>query len=68
MPPAKNESEQKIISITRNTVKLEEQSAKSEVIEVEQFGHTYKIGVIDIPTFYVDFRGSQRDQGSCSNG
>ena len=61
--PAKNESEQKIISITRNTVKLEEQSAKSEVIEVEQFGHTYKIGVIDIPTFYVDFRGSQRDQG-----
>ena len=61
--PAKNESEPKIIAITRNTVKLEEQSAKSEVIEVEQFGHTYKIGVIDIPTFYVDFRGSQRDQG-----
>lgn len=60
--PAKNESDQKVISITRNTVKLEEQSAKAEVIEVEQFGHSYKIGVIDIPTFYVDFRGSQRDQ------
>ena len=60
--PAKNETEQKVISITRNTVKLEEQSAKAEVIEVEQFGYSYKIGVIDIPTFYVDFRGSQRDQ------
>ena len=60
--PAKNETEQKVISITRNTVKLEEQSAKAEVIEVEQLGYSYKIGVIDIPTFYVDFRGSQRDQ------
>ena len=32
-------SESKIVEIVRNTVKLEEQSAKSEIIEVEQFGH-----------------------------
>ena len=48
-----------IINLTRNTVQLEEQSAKAEVIEVEQFGATHKIGVIDIPTFYIDFRALQ---------
>jgi carboxyl-terminal processing protease len=49
-----------IIQITRNTVKLEEQSAKSEIIEIEQFGHVRKIGVIDIPTFYIDFKALQK--------
>ena len=57
---AKDSSESKIIQITRNKVKLEEQSAKYEVIEIEQFGHTHKIGVIDIPTFYIDFNALQQ--------
>jgi len=52
--------ESKEIQITRNTVKLEEQSAKSEIIEVEQFGATHKVGVIDIPAFYIDFRALQQ--------
>lgn len=45
----------KIISITRNTVKLEEQAAQKDLIELTHDGKTYKIGVIDIPTFYLDF-------------
>ena len=53
--PAKS----KIIELTRNTVKLEEQSAQSKIIEIEQFGAKRKIGVIDIPTFYIDFRALQ---------
>ncbi|MFT7219027.1 MAG: carboxyl-terminal processing protease [Candidatus Azotimanducaceae bacterium] len=48
------------ISITRNKVELEEQSAQSEIIEIEQFGAVQKIGVVDIPTFYVDFRALQK--------
>ncbi len=48
------------ISIVRNKVELEEQSAKSDVIEIEQFGSVHKIGVIDIPTFYVDFKALQK--------
>lgn len=60
---SKNSSESKIIQITRSKVKLEEQSAQSEIIEIEQFGHTHKIGVIDIPTFYIDFKAlQQRDE------
>ena len=55
-------SESKIVKIVRNTVKLEEQSAKSEIIEVEQFGHKRKIGVIDIPAFYIDFQALQKGE------
>lgn len=57
---AKDSSESKLIQITRNKVKLEEQSAKSEIIEIEQFGHIKKIGIIDIPTFYIDFKALQQ--------
>jgi len=48
------------IDIVRNEVKLEEQAARSEVIEVplpDSDGETVKIGVIDLPVFYLDFNG-----------
>ena len=51
-----------VVQITRNTVKLEDQSAKSEVIEIEQFGATHKIGVIDVPAFYVDLAAYARGE------
>jgi carboxyl-terminal processing protease len=54
--------ETKVISITRDTVKLEDSSAKSEIVEVTgDDGVTHKIGVIELPTFYVDFEAMQRD-------
>jgi carboxyl-terminal processing protease len=50
-----------IIEIVRNEVKLEEQAAKSEIIEVPveggQEGEVMKVGVIDLPVFYLDFEG-----------
>jgi len=46
----------RIISITRNTVKLEEQAAQKRLMEIEHEGGRYNIGVIDIPTFYLDFK------------
>ncbi|WP_416202606.1 carboxy terminal-processing peptidase [Marinobacter sp. X15-166B] len=48
------------IAIRRAQVKLEEQSARSKVIELDRSGATYRIGVIDIPTFYADFRAMQK--------
>jgi len=59
--PAANpdNSESKMINIIRNKVELEEQSAQSDVIELEQFGHRHKIGIINIPTFYIDFKALQ---------
>lgn len=44
-----------LISIVRDKVKLEEKSAQSKILEIEQEGQTYKLGVIDIPAFYLDF-------------
>ena len=48
------------ISIVRDQVKLEEQAAKSRVIELDKDGETYKVGVIDIPAFYIDFDAFNR--------
>jgi len=49
----------KVVDIVRDEVKLEEQSAQKEIIEIPQGDKTLKIGVIDIPTFYIDFQGRQ---------
>jgi len=43
------------VRITRDTVKLEDQAASSEVVTVTRNGEKHKVGVIDVPTFYVDF-------------
>lgn len=52
----------KVISIVRDTVKLEEKSAQSEIITIKNQGRDFKIGVIEIPTFYMDFEAyRQRD-------
>ena len=47
---------EKIINLTRDQIKLEESAAKSEVINTERDGQKYSIGVIDIPSFYRDYR------------
>jgi carboxyl-terminal processing protease len=52
--------ETKEIRITRDTVKLEDSSAKSEIVEIEHEGKVRKIGVIELPTFYIDFEAMQR--------
>ncbi len=51
-----------VIDIVRNEVKLEEQAASSRVIEVPQDnGEPMKVGVIDLPVFYLDFNGRARN-------
>ena len=53
---AVSDDERKIISITRDEVKLEEQSVQKAMIEVKgDKGRTHKFGVLDIPAFYLDF-------------
>jgi len=48
------------ISIVRDKVKLEEQAAKKEIIKIKHNGKEYKIGIIDVPAFYVDFDARHR--------
>ena len=54
--PAKGDSSNtNIIKILRDKVKLEDKSAQSQILEIEQSGKTLSIGVIEIPAFYMDF-------------
>lgn len=53
------DSASKVIAISRDMVKLEEQSAKKEIIEVKRGAQTFKVGVISIPAFYLDFKAKQ---------
>jgi carboxyl-terminal processing protease len=49
----------KTVSIVRDKVKLEQQAAQHQIYEVKDGKHTRKIGVIDLPTFYLDFAALQ---------
>ena len=53
-PPSDQSS--KVVTITREAVKLEEQAAKKKVLHLTQDGHDYKLGVIELPAFYLDFK------------
>src|SRR5690554_6436954 len=56
---AADESITRTIAISRDEVKLEEQSASKDIIELDRSGETYRVGVITIPTFYADFQAMQ---------
>lgn len=49
----------KIIELVRDKVVLEEQSAKKTIKTVKKDGKSYKIGIIQLPAFYADFKAMQ---------
>lgn len=51
-----------IVRLIRDKVTLEEQSAKSKIIYLDQDKKNYKIGIIDVPAFYVDFKGKAKGE------
>jgi len=46
----------KLVTLTREEIKLEDRAAKSKIIETKEGN---KIGIIDLPSFYIDFNGYQ---------
>lgn len=58
--PADQPNKTKIISIVRDKIVIEEQSAKSVIKEVTRNGKVHKFGVITIPSFYIDFAAARR--------
>ena len=62
--------ERKIVTIVRDEIKLEEQAAQGEVLHIDTGAGQYAIGVIDIPSFYLDFealRNRDPDYRSTTN-
>jgi len=72
-PAEAGAGEPKTIDITRASIELKDSEARSEIIEVkdsdvraqivEQIhkanGQPYKVGVIDLPSFYMDMKGAR---------
>jgi carboxyl-terminal processing protease len=50
-------STERTLELTRNKVTLEAQAAKKEVRTLQRDGHSYKIGIITVPSFYNDMEG-----------
>ena len=50
----------KTVSLVRDEVKLEEQQAKARILDLPtETGHTLRLGVVDLPSFYVDVGGRE---------
>ena len=62
LPKGAAEGDSKNIAIIRDKIKLEEQAAQKELIEIDNNNRDYKIGVITLPTFYSDFDARQRGE------
>ena len=52
----------KLIEITRDVVKLEDQAAKKREIEIKRSGKLFNIGIIELPTFYMDFDAYKKNR------
>lgn len=48
------------VKLTREAVKLEDQAAKAEVLDMREGNTDYRIGVIEVPGFYIDFKAYRR--------
>ncbi len=48
------------VRIVRDKVKLEDQAASGELLEFDSEGETYKVGLVRLPDFYMDFRAYGR--------
>jgi len=47
------------VAIVRDKIKLEHQAASKRIIEVERPNGKLKVGIIDLPSFYIDFKGKE---------
>ena len=60
--PADDRAARRVLALTRDEIRLEDQEAKARLIELpDRHGGTNRLGVIDVPSFYapVDLSGSE---------
>ncbi|WP_346840010.1 carboxy terminal-processing peptidase [Microbulbifer sp. SAOS-129_SWC] len=58
--PTGGDGSHRTVLIKRSKVKLEDQAAKKAIFEFTDGDKTYKVGVINLPTFYIDFEAYRR--------
>lgn len=52
--------ERVIYSIVREKINLTDSEAREQIVEQDRNGQKYRIGVIDLPSFYMDMEGAGR--------
>ena len=64
LPSAGGESQ--VVAITRAKINLEDSAARSQVVEHSKKadGTTFKVGYIDLPSFYMDMEGARSNSTS----
>ncbi|HVC95582.1 MAG TPA: carboxy terminal-processing peptidase [Pirellulales bacterium] len=72
------QTDPQIYNIVRDKIALTESEARSEIVEQEKDGRKYKVGVIDLPSFYMDmdaaknghddFKSTTRDVAALLDG
>ncbi|MGE5682978.1 MAG: carboxy terminal-processing peptidase [Bacillota bacterium] len=50
------------IKLVRDKIKLEDKAAKKEVLEINNNGTPFRIGIITLPEFYFDFEAQARGE------
>ncbi len=55
LPAGAETSATEVVTIVRNVVKLEDQAVSKHILDVPRGEREYRIGVIDVPIFYLDF-------------
>lgn len=50
----------RVVTLVRAKINIADQAAKKKVIDVKEDGHTFKVGIIDLPSFYEDFDARRR--------
>jgi carboxyl-terminal processing protease len=48
------------VTLVRDKIKLEDQAAKKEVVNYSVDGKNYKLGVVHLPSFYMDYDAYQK--------
>ena len=67
---SEDNSNRKVVNLVREEIKLEDRAAKSSIHSINILDQEYKIGIIDLPTFYIDFEAYRKrdpDYKSSSN-
>lgn len=60
LPAGTMPGEEIIVDLVRDKIKLEEQAASADTLEVERGGDKIRVGVIAVPSFYQDFEARNR--------
>lgn len=58
IPTGKND--RMIYNIVREQIKLSDSEARGRIVERTRQGQTYRVGVIDLPSFYMDMEAARR--------